>query len=214
MSDEEYAYTDEEGEFLVKLARESLETRLNTGSEMVPPEECPFPKLLERSGVFVTLRKHDQPVDESLRGCIGMIEARESLLLGVIHMAIAAGLEDPRFPEVRASELDHLVFEITAMTVPKLITAKDPEAIKNSIKIGRDGLIMEHGRQRGLLLPQVPVEYDWDVATFLKHTCNKSWLADDAWKHKDTKIYAFQGEIFEEEEPRGKIMRKVITKEG
>lgn len=212
MSDEEYAYTDEEGEYLVKLARESLETRLNTGSEMTAPEDCPFPKLLEKSGVFVTLRKHGQPVDDSLRGCIGMIEPRESLLLGVIHMAIAAGLEDPRFPEVRASELDNIDFEITAMTVPKVLADKNPEAIKESIKIGRDGLIMERGHQRGLLLPQVPVEYNWDVDMFLRHTCNKAWLPEDAWKQKDTKIYAFQGEIFEEEEPRGNIVRKVITK--
>ncbi|HME55207.1 MAG TPA: TIGR00296 family protein [Candidatus Lokiarchaeia archaeon] len=211
MSDEEYAYTDEEGEYLVKLARESLETRLNTGSQMVTPEDCPYPKLLEESGVFVTLRKFGQSDSMSLRGCIGMIEARDSLLMGVIKMAIAAGLEDPRFPEVQESELDHLVFEITAMTVPKLLTTKDPEAIKNSIKIGRDGVIMEQGHQRGLFLPQVPVEQNWDIETYLPEACRKAWLPRDAWKEKSTKIYTFQGEIFEEEKPRGHIVRKIIT---
>ena len=210
-SGNEYAYTDEEGIYLVQLARKSLETRLKTGKELPVPDDCPS-KLKGVSGVFVTLRKHGLPVDESLRGCIGMIEAREALVAGVVHMALAAGLEDPRFPEVRASELDHIAFEVTAMTVPKLLATKDPEAIKKAIKIGRDGLIMHRGMSRGLLLPQVPVEYDWDVETFLSHTCRKAWLPEDAWKQKDTKIFTFAGEIFEEEEPHGKIIRKVITK--
>ncbi|MBN2151486.1 MAG: AMMECR1 family protein, partial [Candidatus Lokiarchaeota archaeon] len=112
MSTSEYTFTDEEGAYLVKLARRSLETKLKTGEELPVPGDCP-PKLREMSGVFVTLRKHGLPVDESLRGCIGMIEAREPLVAGVVHMALAAGLEDPRFPNVRASELDHISFEVT-----------------------------------------------------------------------------------------------------
>ncbi len=211
MSKSEYAYSDEEGIYLVQLARKSLETRLKTGKELPVPDDCP-PKLKEMSGLFVTLRKHGLPVEESLRGCIGMIEAREPLVAGVIHMAMAAGLEDWRFPNVRASELDHIAFEVTAMTVPKLLETKDPEEIKKSIMIGRDGLIMQRGMNRGLLLPQVPVEYDWDVETFLMHTCNKAGLPQAAWKQKETKIFTFAGEIFEEEEPHGKIIRKVITK--
>jgi AmmeMemoRadiSam system protein A len=153
MSTTDYAYTDDEGIYLVKLARKSLETRLKTGKELPIPGDCP-PKLKTVSGVFVTLRKHGFPVDESLRGCIGMIEARESLVAGVVHMALAAGLEDPRFPQVRTSELDHIAFELTAMTVPKLLQTKNPEEIKNAIKIGRDGLIMQRGYSRGLLLPK------------------------------------------------------------
>nr|MDO8085369.1 TIGR00296 family protein [Candidatus Sigynarchaeum springense] len=211
MSTGEYTFTDEEGIYLVKLARQSLETRLKTGKELPVPDDCP-PKLKEMSGVFVTLRIHGKPVDESLRGCIGMIEAREPLVAGVVHMALAAGLEDPRFPDVRASELDHIAFEVTAMTVPKQLEARSPEEIKKAIKIGRDGLIMQRGYNRGLLLPQVPVEYDWDVETFLVHTCRKAGLPPDAWMQKDTKIFTFAGEIFEEEEPHGKIIRKVIAR--
>ncbi|MEX2683550.1 MAG: TIGR00296 family protein [Candidatus Sigynarchaeota archaeon] len=211
MNPSEYTFTDEEGIYLVKLARKSLETKLTTGQELPVPDDCP-PKLKDMSGVFVTLRIHGRPVDESLRGCIGMIEPRESLVAGVVHMALAAGLEDPRFPEVKASELDHITFEVTAMTVPKLLEAKSPEEIKKAIKIGRDGLIMQRGYARGLLLPQVPVEYNWDVETFLMHTCRKAGLPSDAWKQKDTKIFTFAGEIFEEEEPHGKIIRKVIAR--
>ncbi len=211
MSPSEYTFTDEDGIYLVKLARKSLETKLTTGKELPVPDDCSA-KLKEESGVFVTLRKHGLPVDESLRGCIGMIEARESLVAGVVHMALAAGLEDPRFPDVRASELDHIAFEVTAMTVPKLLETKDPEEIKKAIKIGRDGLIMQRSFYRGLLLPQVPVEYDWDVDTFLMHTCRKAGLPPDAWMQKDTRIFTFAGEIFEEEEPHGKIIRKVIAR--
>ncbi|MBN2150812.1 MAG: TIGR00296 family protein, partial [Candidatus Lokiarchaeota archaeon] len=103
-------------------------------------------------------------------------------------------------------------FEVTAMTVPKLLGEKDPEGIKAAIKIGRDGLIMQRGYYRGLLLPQVPVEYDWDVDTFLAHTCRKAGLPGDAWKEKETKVFTFAGEIFEEEEPHGSITRKVIAR--
>lgn len=206
-----FAYTDDEGAYLVRLARKSLSTRLATGEPLHLPADVP-PRLREASGIFVTLRRHAAPHDESLRGCIGMIEAREPIALGAIHMAVSAGLNDPRFPPVKASELDRLVFEVTAMTPPVLLAAKDPDAIRASIVLGRDGLIMQKGYQRGLLLPQVPVEQDppWDVEMFLDWTCKKAFLPNGAWKDPTTKILTFQGEIFEETEPNGPVVRKVI----
>nr|MDO8118337.1 TIGR00296 family protein [Candidatus Sigynarchaeota archaeon] len=212
MGETKFAYTDEEGEFLVKIARESLESKLVKGKEIPVPASYPA-KLKDLSGIFVTLRKYNVSHDESLRGCIGIIEGREPIIEGAIHMALAAGLEDPRFPQVNAAELDRIVFEVTAMTPPKLLETKDPERIKASIKIGRDGLIMQKGFSRGLLLPQVPVEQEprWDVEEFLSYTCRKAWLPLDAWKDPHTKIFTFQGEIFEEESPRGKVVRKAIS---
>lgn len=211
MVDETFAYSDEEGKFLVKLARKSLENYLETGKKIDVPGEYPE-KLKDLSGVFVTLRRHGVPHDSSLRGCIGVIEAREPLINGVINMALSSGLEDPRFPDVKKPELDNITFEVTAMTPPKLLDVENPEEYPEHIKIGRDGLIMERGFKRGLLLPQVPVEQDpvWGPVEFLDYTCRKAWLSQGCWKSKETKVYTFQGEIFEEIEPRGPIKRKII----
>jgi hypothetical protein len=213
MAEIQYAFTDEEGVFLVKLARESLEYRLEHGEELPEPDEYP-PNLQNNSGIFVTLRRYGISHGETLRGCIGMIEAREPIIQGAIHMAIAAGLDDPRFPPVKKSELDNLVFEITAMTVPALLAGegpKDLDAIRGAIVIGRDGLIMARGWQRGLFLPQVPVEQGWDIDTYLNENCRKAGLPYGAWKEPYSSIYTFTGEIFEEEEPRGNIVRKVLV---
>ncbi len=139
MVEKAYSYSDEEGQFLVKIARQSLESKLTSGKEIPVPVSYPG-KLKDVSGIFVTLRRYNVPHDESLRGCIGMIEGREPIIEGAIHMALAAGLEDPRFPQVKAAELDRIVFEVTAMTPPRLLETKDPAQIKKSIKIGRDGL--------------------------------------------------------------------------
>ncbi|MHA1369853.1 MAG: TIGR00296 family protein [Promethearchaeota archaeon] len=209
---EGYAYTDDEGRFLVKLARRSLETYLKENKKIEPASDCP-PKLKKPSGVFVTLRRHGVPHDSSLRGCIGLVIAKKPLVNGVIEMALAAGLDDPRFPKVKKGELDNIVFEVTAMTEPKLLEVDSPEEYLKKIKIGRDGLIIEKGFRRGLLLPQVPVEQDpvWTVKKFLDWTCKKAWLPDGCWKSPSTKVYTFQGEIFEEKEPHGEIIRKVIS---
>lgn len=211
MADTNYAYTDEEGVFLVKLARKALTEKLTSDIEIDVPSDYPD-KLNKVTGIFVTLRKYKVSHDSSLRGCIGMIEGREPIVAGAIHMALSAGLQDPRFPSVRPKELDNLIFEVTAMTPPKLIEAKDPGEIKAQIKIGRDGLIMQSGLRKGLLLPQVPVEQTppWDVETFLEGTCRKAWLGKGCWKNPETKIFTFQGEIFEEIEPHGKVIRKKI----
>jgi len=96
--------------------------------------------------------------------------------------------------------------EVTVLTPPELITATTPEEIKGSIVIGRDGLIIEKGYYRGLLLPQVPVEWGWDVDEYLVNLCYKAGLPPDAWKQ--ARIYRFQGEIFSETEPYGEVVRR------
>ena len=97
-------------------------------------------------------------------------------------------------------------------TIVKYTNAYGDFVGSGKIVIGRDGLIAERGGRRGLLLPQVPIDHDrnWDVETFLSHTCMKAWLPDDAWKSMDTKIYSFQAILFEEKEPKGDIVRKYL----
>ena len=93
------------------------------------------------------------------------------------------------------------------MTPPQLIEVENPADYVKHIEVGRDGLIAERGFWRGLLLPQVPVEYGWDAGQFLSQTCVKAGLPPDAWMDGETKIYRFQGEVFSETEPYGEVKR-------
>ena len=128
-------------------------------------------------------------------------------------MSVAAAVEDPRFPNVKNEEMEHIVIEISILTVPERIIVTQPEDYAKEIVVGRDGLIVSHGARRGLLLPQVPVEHErnWDSMTFLEHTCQKAWLPPDAWKNlKKTQVERFTAQIFEETVPNGPVREKAI----
>jgi len=117
---------------------------------------------------------------------------------------------DPRFPPLEIDELDRIIIEVTVLTKPEVIKVDDPKDYVEHIKIGRDGLIVEQGFYKGLLLPQVPVEQGWDKEEYLSHTCMKAGLMPDAWFDKSTKIYRFSGQIFTETVPDGEIKEKKI----
>ena len=115
---------------------------------------------------------------------------------------------DPRFMPLEESEFDGIIIEVTVLTKPELIKVDKPEEYLSKIEIGRDGLIVEQGFFKGLLLPQVPIEQGWEVQEFISHTCMKAGLMPDAWVNKNTKIFKFSGQIFTEIEPRGIIEEK------
>jgi len=155
----------------------------------------------EKQGVFVTL--HTYP-DHELRGCIGIPLSVMSLQEAILESAQSV-TRDPRFPPLQEAELDAILVEMTILTKPELIKVKQPKEYPAAIDIGRDGLIVEHGFYKGLLLPQVPVEQGWDKKEYLSHTCIKAGLPPDAWFDKNTKISKFQGQIFTEIKPHGLI---------
>ena len=160
----------------------------------------------EKQGAFVTL--HTFP-NHDLRGCIGIplpvMTLREAILEGA-----KSATHDPRFPPLIEKELDDIIIEVTILTKPELIKVNNPKDYLSEIEIGRDGLIVEQGFYKGLLLPQVPVEQGWDKETFLSHTCMKAGLKPDAWFDKNIKISKFNGQIFTEIRPRGEIKEKKI----
>jgi hypothetical protein len=125
--------------------------------------------------------------------------------------AISAAIEDPRFPPVKYTELDSITFEVTVLTPPKKIVVSKPEEYLSKIKVGRDGLIVKYGFYSGLLLPQVPVEYGWNVEEFLEHTCEKAGLLENYWRNSETEIQKFEGIIFKEENPNGIVIREVLS---
>lgn len=176
---------EKERTFLLQLARNTI-SKTATGKTPEPPEYF-SETLSHKLGVFVTLHKFGE-----LRGCIGFIEGIRPLQDAVIEMAQSAAFNDPRFAPVTSDEIDDLDLEISVLSPVEEVSNVD------DIEIGRHGLIIEQGFYKGLLLPQVATENNWDKTEFLQHTCQKSGLSMDAWQDEKTKIYAFSAEIFSE----------------
>ncbi len=202
------SYDLADGEFLVRLARVTIETYLRTGRGRKVPADTPE-KLKKKAGVFVTLSTYP---DHDLRGCIGYPEPIMPLVEATMDAAISAATRDPRFPPVTASEMDRTLVEVTILTPPEPIQVDDPREYLERVEIGRHGLTIEKGFHRGLLLPQVPVEYGWDTEEFLAHTCMKAGLLPDAWCDPDTKICRFEGRVFQEKEPKGQVEEKGLKR--
>jgi uncharacterized protein (TIGR00296 family) len=205
-----FELTDEEGKFLIKLARNTVEQYLEIGKATKPPKETPK-KLFEHCGVFVTINSVLH-CEKQLRGCIGYPYPTSPLVEAVIDSAINAATEDPRFESLTLEELDKVVFEVSVLTPPELVEVKNPKEYLSKIKVGEDGLIIERGYQKGLLLPQVPVEWGWCEEEFLCQCCMKAGLPPDTWLTKDAKIYKFKAIIFDEQTPNGEIKRLTLSK--
>ena len=189
---EDAQLSDSDGVFLVKTARTAVTEFLSNGKRIKLESESEK-KFSFNAGVFVTLNNAD-----GLRGCIGFTMPDKKLSHGIIDAAIAAATEDPRFSPVKINELSDIVFEVTVLTPPVEITVTDPMEYLEKIKVGRDGLIIRNSFSSGLLLPQVPVEYGWNVEEFLQHTCEKAGLEKDTWKNEKVKIEKFEGIVYKE----------------
>ncbi|MFX0015573.1 MAG: TIGR00296 family protein [Promethearchaeota archaeon] len=199
------------GEYLVKLARLTIETYLKEKIKIKIPKDAPE-DLFDHSGVFVTLHRIVNGREPDLRGCIGRIESRHgSLIQSTIDSAIDASIHDPRFPPVDFSEMENITVEVTILTLPEVLNVHNPKEYFDLIVIGKHGLIAERGKyQRGLLLPQVPVEQKWDLQRYLDYVCLKAGLPNRAWTDLSTKISRFEGLIFTEKSPNGIIEQKEI----
>jgi len=204
-----FQLTQQEGEILVHLARETVKQCLTTRKRLAIPKDIPE-KLKQPCGVFVTINSlhHSQ---KELRGCIGYPYPTEPLVQAVIDSAISAATQDPRFEPMTTEELENVVFEVSVLTPPEKIEANKPTEYPSKVKVGEDGLIVERGMYKGLLLPQVPVEWEWNEEEFLCQTCTKAGLPPDCWLMNGTKIYKFQAIIYEEHAPKGQIKAKTLS---
>ena len=205
-----FELTQEEGEFLVKLARQTVKTYLTEHRIPKPPQNTPK-KLFEKCGVFVTINTL-RGAERELRGCIGYPYPTAPLVEAVIDSAINASTQDPRFEPMQTAELDRVVFEVSVLTPPERVETSNPREYVKQIKVGEDGLIIERGFRSGLLLPQVPIEWGWQEDEFLCQCCMKAGLPPDSWLTKDVKIYRFRAIIFDEETPNGAIKRLNLKK--
>jgi len=177
--------TSDERAYLLRAARGAIRAELE--GEKPEPQPRPPQSLLELQGAFVTLHKRNM-----LRGCIGFIEGVKPLLDTVREVAVKAAFEDPRFPPLQLTELGDVHLEISVLSPLELV--RDV----STIEVGTHGLVLELAGRRGLLLPQVAVEYGWDRETFLNNTAQKAGFPPDAWRRPDARIYKFSADVFGE----------------
>jgi len=176
-------YSPEERRILLRLAHQSIESALrDVKLDLTPPNE----HLAQPRGAFTTLHRHGR-----LRGCIGYVFSTEPLYRTVAETARAAAFDDPRFQSVTLDEAGELKVEISVLSALQPITPQE-------VVVGKHGLVVMQGNRRGLLLPQVPLEWGWDRETFLAQTCLKAGLPRDAWL-RGAELQAFTAEVFGEE---------------
>jgi AmmeMemoRadiSam system protein A len=177
-------FSPEERSLLLRLAHQAIVSTLEDREISLEP---PTSHLAEPRGVFTSLYLHGQ-----LRGCVGYVLPVISVYRAVAETARAAAFEDTRFYSVTRDEAPELKIELSVLSPPQPIAAQE-------VRVGQHGLLISMQGQRGLLLPQVPVEHGWDRITFLEQTCRKAGLPRDAWQ-KGATIEAFTAEVFGEKD--------------
>lgn len=187
-------YSEEQGQALVRLARKTIESALGLrdGDEGLPENPLDPDAMREKRGVFVTLTRHGQ-----LRGCIGFLEARESVVDAVRHNAINAAFSDPRFPPLNDLEVADLDIEVSILTEPEILEYDDAFDLLKKLRSGIDGVIIRSGLHSATFLPQV-----WEQLPakeeFLSHLCLKAGLPANAWEKGRLEVLTYQVEYFEE----------------
>ena len=179
-------YSPEERALLLRLVHQTIDAALR--GERAPAGPAPLPHLDQPRGAFVTLH-----LEGELRGCVGFIQPTRGLYQTIVEAAQNAAFHDPRFLPVSAEEAPGLEVEISVLSLPQPI-------LPEQVVVGRHGLVVARGLYRGLLLPQVAVEQQWDAPTFLEQTCLKAGLPTDAWRRGAT-LQGFTAEVFGEGAP-------------
>lgn len=194
--------SSEERQWALTLPRRAIERALGPDAATDPArpfEREELPRVFdERRGVFVTLTRYPS---HALRGCIGYPRPVLALRRALPRAAVAAAVEDPRFPPVRPEELSRLAIEVSVLTVPVPIRARRPEELLAAVQVGRDGLIVEGWGTSGLLLPQVAAEEGWSAEEFLEGTCTKAGLPETAWRDPRVTVRRFEAEVVREVAP-------------
>jgi AmmeMemoRadiSam system protein A len=184
--------TSEEKQTLLDIARQSIESAVKGERSLKPDPASLTPRLKEQGASFVTLT-----VRGELRGCIGTLEPYQPLSDDVHEHAIAAALQDPRFPPVAPNELNEISIEVSRLSVPYPLEYSTAKDLIQKLRPHTDGVILRDGMRRATFLPQV-----WEKipspAKFLDNLCYKMGAASDTWKRKHLEVLIYQVEEFHE----------------
>jgi AmmeMemoRadiSam system protein A len=185
--------TEEEGKFLLGIARRTIQTYLESGTVLnLKPEEVPYPNLTTKMACFTTLY-----LDGNLRGCIGSLEISRPLVFDVIDNALNAALRDPRFRPVNLDDFSRIKIEISVLTPPEKLEVSSAEDLLEKLVPRKHGLIIKKGWNRATFLPVV-----WDQLKekekFLGHLCMKAGLDSEEWKEKGMEFFVYEAQEFTE----------------
>jgi len=194
-------WTIEDGKYLIGISRQAIK-HYGLTRKYLEVQDAPS-KYLVRSGAFVTIKGRDN----ELLGCIGRPYPSDTLLENVIHSAVDAAYYDPRFPPLDPKRADSVLIEVSILSQPELVDFKTPDELLKSIKVGRDGIIVEWALGSGLLLPQVPVEEKWNVEEYISYGCLKAGADKNLWRRGNLRVYRFTATVFSETEPNGPVIR-------
>lgn len=186
--------TETEQNILLSIARQAI-TKATSGLPLDPIDLFSYsPALVSPGASFVTLTKAESG---ELKGCIGILEARQPLILDVQEHAVAAALEDYRFSPLRFEELNDICIEISRLTNPIELDYDNPGDLAKLLRPGVDGVVLRDGRMRATFLPQV-----WEKLPqpeeFLTHLCDKMGASGDLWRRKKLQVLVYQVEEFHE----------------
>jgi AmmeMemoRadiSam system protein A len=188
--------SQDEGNRLLMVARSTIKNRLNNQEQpRIEWKELPK-RFQEQLGTFVTIT-----IDGNLRGCIGHIIPRETLLEGIQENAINAAFKDPRFPPLTRKEFGKIEIEISILTAPQELPYDDAQDLLNKLRPGKDGVIIKKGYHEATFLPQVWDQLP-DKEEFLTHLCIKAGLSHDSWKKEKLQVSTYQVQSFEEEKAK------------
>jgi len=151
-------------------------------------------KLGKKRGVFVSLKRVEGIKEYTIK-CVGYLFPLTSLVQAVMDAAMSIAIYLSLLPESEVDKNLSYIFEVSILTPPRLITVDKPLDYLNKIKLGRDGLLVEKGFFKGLILPQIPKEKGWNKEEFLSECCVKAGLLADSWLKKEVKVYSFQAQI-------------------
>ena len=182
-----------EGNYLLAVARNTIKNRLdNMGEPQIDWKDLPE-KFQEQLGTFVTLT-----IDGNLRGCVGHIIPRETVIEGIRENSINAAFRDPRFPPLTREEFGTIEIEISILTAPEELSYTDANDLLSKLRPGVDGLILKKGHYEATFLPQVWDQLP-DKEEFLSHLCLKAGLSHDSWRKEKLQVSTYQVQAFEEE---------------
>jgi AmmeMemoRadiSam system protein A len=168
---------------LLALARQALTAAVINA----PPPDTQILLGAPNHGAFVTL----YAPGHALRGCIGTFTGGTSLAQTVARMAVAAGLEDPRFPLLTRDELPRVRIEVSLLSATRPCQAED-------IVVGQHGVMLVRGFLRGVFLPKVAIEQGWSRDELLRQLSRKANLPPDAWAWSGSSLEVFAAEVFAE----------------
>jgi hypothetical protein len=193
-----------EGKFAVKTARKAIAHWVKERKRLAVDK---YPESFEeKRGCFVTTHKH--PTGE-LRGCIGIVYPAYPLIEALIEAAVSV-CSDPRFPPLEREELPNITVEVSILTKPERLDAKERKDYPKKVKVEKHGLLIKKSFFSGLLLPQVATELKLTPEQFLNETCIKASLPPSCWLEKGTEVYRFSAQVFTEVQPIGKIVERVV----